>query len=54
MHNKENKQEAEEIFDRTLSEMERQRKKYAELNEFLDLPRGTFRSWKAGEEPILL
>ncbi len=48
MYNKENTREAEEIFDRILSEMERQGKKYAELTEFLDLPRGTFSSWKAG------
>lgn len=48
MYNKENTQEAEEIFSRILSEMERQGKKYAELTEFLDLPRGTFSSWKAG------
>ena len=48
MYNKENTQEAEEIFNRILSEMERQGKKYAELTEFLDLPRGTFSLWKAG------
>ncbi len=48
MYNKQNTQEAEEIFDRILSEMERQGKKYAELTGFLDLPRGTFSSWKAG------
>ena len=28
--------------------MERQGRKYAELIEYLDLPRGTFSSWKAG------
>ncbi len=48
MHNKDNTREAEEIFDRILSEMERQGKRYAELTEFLNLPRGTFSSWKAG------
>ena len=48
MRNKDNTREAEEIFDRILSEMERQGRKYAELIEFLDLPRGTFSSWKAG------
>ena len=48
MHNKDNTKEAEEIFSRILSEMERQGKKYAELTEYLELPRGTFSSWKAG------
>lgn len=48
MYNKDNTREAEEIFDRILSEMERQGKKYAELTKFLALPRGTFSSWKAG------
>ena len=48
MYNKENTKEAEEIFEHILSEMERQGKKYVELTEFLDLPRGTFSSWKAG------
>lgn len=48
MHNKDNTREAEEIFDRILSETERQGKKYAEITEFLDLPRGTFSAWKAG------
>ena len=48
MHNKDNTQEAEEIFGRILFEMERQKRRYAELTEFLDLPRGTFSSWKAG------
>ena len=28
--------------------MERQGRKYAELTEYLELPRGTFSSWKAG------
>ena len=48
MHNKDNTKEAEEIFSRILLEMERQGKKYAELTEYLELPRGTFSSWKAG------
>lgn len=48
MYNKDNTQEAEEIFKRILSEMERQGKKYAGLTEYLDLPRGTFSAWKAG------
>ena len=48
MHNKDNTREADEIFSRILSEMERQGRKYAELIEYLDLPRGTFSSWKAG------
>ncbi len=48
MHNKDNTQEAEEIFNRILSEMEQQGKKCAELIEALNLPRGTFSSWKAG------
>ena len=48
MHNKENTKEAEGILERIISEMNRQNKKYVELIEFLDLPRGTFSSWKAG------
>ena len=28
--------------------MERQSRKYAKLTEYLELPRGTFSSWKAG------
>ena len=48
MHNKDNTREADEIFSRILSEMERQGKRYAELTVFLNLPRGTFSSWKAG------
>ena len=48
MYNKDNTREADEIFSRILSEMERQGRKYAELTEYLDLPRGTFSSWKAG------
>ena len=48
MYNKDNTKEAEEIFERILSEMERQEKKYAALTEFLNLPRGTFSAWKAG------
>lgn len=48
MHNKDNTREADEIFSRILSEMERQGRKYAELTEHLELPRGTFSSWKAG------
>lgn len=47
MHNKDNTRETDEIFSRILSEMERQGRKYAELIEYLDLPRGTFSSWKA-------
>ena len=48
MYNKDNTREADEIFSRILSEMERQGKKYAELNENLGLPQGTFSAWKAG------
>ena len=48
MYNKDNTREADEIFSRILSEMERQGRKYAELTEYLELPRGTFSSWKAG------
>ena len=48
MHNKENTKEADGIFERILGETEQQGKKYAELIEFLDLPRGTFSAWKAG------
>ena len=48
MHNNDNTKEAEEIFGRILSEMERQGRKYAELTKYLELPRGTFSSWKAG------
>ena len=48
MYNKDNTREADDIFTRILSEMERQGKKYAELTEYLQLPRGTFSSWKAG------
>lgn len=48
MHNKDNTREAEEIFDRILSEMESQGKKHAELIRYLSLPRGTFSSWKLG------
>ena len=48
MYNKDNTREADEIFSRILSEMERQGRKYAELTEHLELPRGTFSSWKAG------
>ena len=48
MYNKDNTREADKIFSRILSEMERQGRKYAELTEYLDLPRGTFSSWKAG------
>lgn len=47
MYNKDNTREADEIFSRILSEMERQGRKYAELTEYLDLPHGTFSSWKA-------
>ena len=48
MHNRENTKEAEGILERIIYEMDRQNKKYVELIEFLDLPRGTFSSWKAG------
>ena len=47
MYNKDNTREADEIFSRILSEMERQGRKYAELTEHLELPRGTFSSYKA-------
>ena len=48
MYNKEITKEADEIFERILTEMERQKKKYAELIDFLLLPRGTFSGWKSG------
>ena len=48
MYNRDNTKEADDIFSRILLEMERQGRKYAELTEYLELPRGTFSSWKAG------
>ena len=48
MYNKESTKEATEILSRITMELERQGKKQAELIAYLDLPRGTFSSWKAG------
>ena len=48
MYNRENTEEAEAIFQRIVSEMRRQGIKQTEFNDHLNLPRGTFSSWKAG------
>lgn len=48
MYNKEKTKEAEEIIIRITKELERQGKTQAELITFLDLPRGTYSSWKTG------
>ena len=48
MYNKDNTKEAEEIIIRIKTELERQRKKQAELIAYLNLPKGIYSSWKAG------
>lgn len=48
MHNKDNTKEAESILERISAELERQGKTQAELITYLDLPRGTYSSWKLG------
>ena len=46
MYNWENTEEADAIFERISSEMVKQGRKQAELNTYLNLPRGTFTAWK--------
>ena len=48
MYNKENTKEAETILERISAELERKKITQAKLVEFLDLPKGTYSSWKAG------
>lgn len=48
VYNREKTKEAEEIFARISAEMERKGFKQAELISYLNLPRGTYSSWKAG------
>ena len=47
MYNRDNTKEADCILERITFELERQGKTQAELVAFLDLPRGSFSSWKA-------
>ncbi len=49
MYNKDNTKEAQEIFQRINEEMERHKKKQADLIKYLDLPHGTYTNWKLGK-----
>ena len=48
MNNRDNTKEAEEILSRISAELTRQNRMQAELVAYLDLPKGVYSNWKAG------